>query len=44
MLGFQTLLADNLARNVVGLVLGTAFRFLLYRYWVYGSNRVAAPE
>lgn len=39
-LGFQTLLADNIARNVVGLVLGTAFRFLLYRFWVYGSGRV----
>ena len=41
-LGFQTLLADNIARNVVGLVLGTAFRFLLYRYWVYGSGRKGA--
>ncbi len=39
-LGFQSLLADNIARNVIGLVLGTAFRFLLYRYWVYGNRRV----
>ena len=39
MLGFTSLLADNIATNVVGLALGTAFRFLLYRYWVYGHHR-----
>lgn len=38
-LGFTSLLADNIAANVVGLVLGTSFRFLMYRYWVFGSNR-----
>lgn len=38
-LGFTSLLADNIAANVVGLILGTAFRFLMYRYWVFGSNR-----
>lgn len=38
-LGFTSLLADNIAANVVGLVLGTTFRFLMYRYWVFGSNR-----
>ncbi|MGI9821643.1 GtrA family protein [Agromyces sp. Marseille-Q5079] len=38
-LGFTSLLADNIASNVVGLALGTAFRFLLYRYWVYGHHR-----
>ncbi|WP_254431294.1 GtrA family protein [Agromyces sp. Marseille-P2726] len=38
-LGFTSLLADNIATNVVGLALGTAFRFLLYRYWVYGHHR-----
>jgi putative flippase GtrA len=38
-LGFTSLLADNIAANVVGLVLGTAFRFLMYRYWVFGSTR-----
>ena len=37
--GVQSLLADNIATNVVGLALGTAFRFLLYRYWVYGHHR-----
>ena len=39
LLGFQTLLADNISTNVVGLFLGTAFRFLLYRFWVYGHHR-----
>lgn len=38
-LGFTSLLADNIAANVVGLVLGTTFRFAMYRYWVFGSNR-----
>jgi putative flippase GtrA len=38
-LGFTSLVADNIATNVVGLALGTAFRFLLYRYWVYGHHR-----
>ena len=38
-LGYESLLADNIATNVVGLALGTAFRFLLYRYWVYGHHR-----
>ncbi|MDQ0574672.1 GtrA family protein [Agromyces albus] len=38
-LGFTSLVADNIATNVVGLALGTAFRFLLYRFWVYGHHR-----
>ncbi|WP_353828578.1 GtrA family protein [Agromyces sp. SYSU T0242] len=38
-LGFTSLLADNISSNVIGLGLGTAFRFLLYRYWVYGHHR-----
>lgn len=37
--GARSLLADNIAANGVGLVLGTAFRFLMYRYWVYGDHR-----
>jgi putative flippase GtrA len=39
MLGYQTILADNISKNVIGLFLATAFRFLLYRYWVYGHHR-----
>jgi putative flippase GtrA len=38
-LGLQSLLADNISSNVIGLFLATAFRFLLYRYWVYGHHR-----
>ncbi|WP_353815358.1 GtrA family protein [Agromyces sp. SYSU T00266] len=39
LLGFTSLLADNISSNVIGLGLGTAFRFLLYRYWVFGHHR-----
>ncbi|MHA6693973.1 GtrA family protein [Homoserinimonas sp. A520] len=34
-LGYQSLLADNVSSNVVGLALGTAFRFWGYRVWVF---------
>ncbi|RLP70659.1 GtrA family protein [Mycetocola reblochoni] len=34
-LGFTSIVADNIASNVVGLGLGTAFRFALLRTWVY---------
>jgi putative flippase GtrA len=39
LLGLTSLLADNISTNVIGLVLGTAFRFVLYRFWVYGHYR-----
>lgn len=42
-LGFTSLLADNIATNVVGLLLGSAFRFVLYRVWVFHPRRLA-PE
>ena len=38
-LGFQSLLADNISSNGIGLVLSTLFRFFLYRFWVYGHHR-----
>jgi putative flippase GtrA len=38
-LGYTSLLADNISSNVVGLGLGMVFRFALYRYWVYGRHR-----
>jgi len=38
-LGFESRLADNIAANGVGLVLGTTFRFWSYRRFVW-----AAPE
>jgi putative flippase GtrA len=34
-LGFTSPLADNISANVVGLALGTAFRFFSYRRWVF---------
>lgn len=38
-LGFTSVLADNIATNVVGLVLGSIFRFALYRSWVFHPAR-----
>lgn len=38
-LGFDSLLADNIASNVIGLGLGTLFRFTLYRMWVFAPHR-----
>ncbi|WP_374945959.1 GtrA family protein [Agreia sp.] len=38
-LGFRSVFADNLSGNVIGLVLGAAFRFVLYRFWVFNSSR-----
>ncbi|CAN5210914.1 hypothetical protein BH11ACT4_BH11ACT4_01910 [soil metagenome] len=46
LLGFTSLLADNISANVVGLVLATAFRYLMYTFWVYAPTRsdsLAAP-
>lgn len=34
-LGFQSALADNIAANVIGIGLGTIFRFWSYRVWVF---------
>jgi putative flippase GtrA len=45
-LELRSVLADNISKNVVGLVLGSAIRFLLYRHWVYHPrrrNRVSDP-
>jgi putative flippase GtrA len=43
-LGFTGLLADNISANVIGLILGTIFRFLMYRFWVYGANRAGGAN
>ncbi len=43
-LGFTSLLADNISANVIGLGLGTAVRFVLYRYWVWGYRPNEAGE
>jgi putative flippase GtrA len=42
LLGFTSRLADNIAANVIGLVLGTAFRFWSYRRWVFTEPLPAA--
>jgi len=38
-LGFTSALADNISANVIGLGLGTAFRFAFYRSWVFHPSR-----
>jgi putative flippase GtrA len=38
-LGLTSALADNVSGNVIGLVLGTVFRFWLYKVWVYHPER-----
>ena len=35
LLGFTSALADNISGNVIGLVLGTLFRYVAYRRWVF---------
>ncbi|MCL2514334.1 MAG: GtrA family protein [Microbacteriaceae bacterium] len=42
MLGFTSLLADNIAGNLIGAALGTVIRFWLFRSWVYHPRRSAA--
>ncbi|MDT0309388.1 GtrA family protein [Streptomyces sp. DSM 44917] len=41
-LGFTSPLADNLAKNVLGLGIGSLFRFWSYRTWVFRT--APAPE
>lgn len=38
-LGYTSVLADNISSNVIGLLLGSVFRFTLYRHWVYSPRR-----
>lgn len=38
-LGFTSILADNISTNVIGLGLGTLFRFTLYKLWVFAPHR-----
>ena len=38
-LGYTSLLADNISGNVIGLGLGTLFRFTFYKYWVFAPHR-----
>jgi putative flippase GtrA len=43
-LGLTSPLADNISANVVGLALGTMFRFWSYRRWVFPEDPAAAEE
>lgn len=38
LLGLDSPLADNIAANVVGLALGTVFRFVMYRTYVFNEG------
>ena len=44
LLGFTSLLADNVSSNVIGLLLGSLLRFTLYRHWVYHPRRSGAAR
>ncbi|KAB1650469.1 GtrA family protein [Pseudoclavibacter endophyticus] len=43
LLGWNSLLADNIA-NVIGLGIGSIFRFALYRFWVFSPSRRRSRE
>ena len=43
-LGLDSPLADNISANVVGLVIGTLFRFWSYRKWVFLEHPELPPE
>lgn len=41
-LGLRSAVADNVSANFVGVGLGTAFRFVAYRLWVFRGERAPA--
>jgi putative flippase GtrA len=43
-LGLTSPLADNISANVIGLGLGTLFRFWSYRRWVFPDDETAADD
>ncbi|MGM0386402.1 MAG: GtrA family protein, partial [Actinomycetota bacterium] len=42
-LGLTSPVAVNVSANIVGVALGTIFRYVCYRYWVFSGAAVAAP-
>lgn len=38
LMGLTSALADNVSANVVGLALGTLFRYVTYRRWVFAAD------
>jgi len=43
-LGLDSALADNISANVIGLALGTLFRFWSYRKWVFPNTEEVPDE
>ncbi|NLI03920.1 MAG: GtrA family protein [Actinomycetaceae bacterium] len=43
-MGATSQLADNISANIVGLVLGTAFRYVCYRYVVFAPAKTSEPS
>lgn len=43
-LGLDSVIADNISANVVGLILGTLFRFWSYRKWVFPEAEDVSDE
>lgn len=43
-LGFRSVLADNISGNLIGAALGAALRFVAYRWWVYADRRGRATQ
>ena len=43
-LGLTSALADNISANVIGIGLGTLFRFWSYRRWVFPEDAEAADD
>lgn len=43
-LGLTSAVADNVSANVIGLGLGTAFRFWLYRSWVFRASPLRGSD
>jgi putative flippase GtrA len=43
-LDLHSVVSDNIAKNVVGLALGTIFRFTFYRVWVFRPSRPESPR
>jgi putative flippase GtrA len=44
LLGLTSRLADNISANVVGMALGTAFRFWSYRRFVFATPKERAEQ
>jgi putative flippase GtrA len=44
LLGLDSQLADNVSGNIIGVALGTLFRFWVYRTWVFPEQPEALPR